>query len=168
MKFLLILNILALFLFSCNQTKENNQTYVYDDTFELDLKIFKVKYKDSIYPIVLEESSFYSMLNEAHKISNKIAYFKHRKTYWKFIIPIDSVAYNNIKSHIVFENSSNNRKVIEYYRKIKDHSKREGQVLNFDTNYTQMDRTHIFYLMLKDSMLIGQQDVSGDYILLGY
>jgi hypothetical protein len=165
MKSLWLFNLLLFFLFACNQAPKKKQIYTYDNTFELDLKIFKVKYNDTIYPVVLEERSFYYMLDNAHKITSEIAYFKHKKTYWNMLLEIDSLKNNNVLNDIVFENRSNKKVVDNYYRNIKDHPITKGQLLRFDTSFKQVDRINIFYLLLKDSMKIGQQDITGYYFL---
>ncbi len=165
MRGLIILNILLFFQYACKQELKTKTTYRYDNTFSAGLKVFKVRYKNVVYPVVLEERTFYYMLKDARLISNDIAYFKYKKVYWKFIVSLDSTTYNNIKSIIVF-NSIKDNEVKYWVNKLKTNQKDSiEKKIVLDTSLCQIDRINIYYHLLEDGFKIVQDDLSGYYYL---
>jgi hypothetical protein len=155
-----------IFFVACNEdVKQNSKIDTFKSDYDHDLKAFKVKYRDSIYPIILNEFIFYNLLKNINLVDDSKTYTNNKKKYNAIVLPINTYTFEIYNDRIVFENRANKKVVQHWYHTIVDNPKSINSKLILDKSISLIDKQNIFYLLLNDSIRISEESKAGEYYL---
>lgn len=160
---LLLLIVFFVFCISCKEQKISYQSLPIDNNWFSPYVATTIEYKDSIYPIVIEEGSIFYCFP-------KIAEMKYRDLVFSALndtFPVNDSIFNKIKKEEAFV------KPIPWIKNLYDSGKDNFIRALFDDEgylkqyYSYEENKYLIYLLFYDNIYMKQRQEDGAFYIVG-